>query len=92
MTSTIKIDDQTKNRFDKLQAKILLETGKKLSQQQLLDLLLIQAEKTEEELYAEISSINHPFSKEQREKILSLQFDLEYDTSKEEEDQIIYEE
>ncbi len=92
MTSTIKIDDQTKSRFDKLKAKILLETGKKFSQQELLDLLLIQAEKTEEEFFAGISSINHRLSKEQREKILALQFDLEYDTSKEEEDKIIYEE
>jgi len=91
MPSTIKIDDKTKIRFDQLQARILLETGKKLNQQELLNLLLQQAEKSEEDLLAEIRQIVHPLTEKDRQKILSLQFDLGVDTAELDEDKIIYE-
>ncbi len=39
MTTSIKINDSTKSKIEKLQAQLYLETGKKLSQQQLLELL-----------------------------------------------------
>ena len=91
MTTTIKIDDDTKSKFDKLQARILIETGKKLTQQEILELLLNHAEKGEEEIILKISGINFPPSQEDKKKILSLQTDFGFDTSKLDEDKIIYE-
>jgi len=91
MTTTIKIDDDTKSRFDKLQARIFIETGKKLTKQEILELLLEHAEKDEEEIVLKLSGINFPPSTEERERILSLQADFGFDTSKVNEDKIIYE-
>ena len=91
MTTTIKIDSETKSRFDKLQARILIETGKKLTQQEILELLLEHAEKDEAEIVLRLSGIQFPPSIEERERILSLQTDFGFDTSKVNEDKIIYE-
>jgi hypothetical protein len=91
MTTTIKIDEDTKSRFDKLQARILIETGKKLTQQEILELLLEHAEKDEEELLLKLSGIKFPPSTEGRKRIISLQSDFGFDTSKVPEDKIIYE-
>jgi len=91
MATTIKIDDVTKSRFDKLQARILVETGKKLTQQEILELLLEHAEKDEEEIILRLSGIKFPPSTEERERILSLQCDFGFDTSMVNEDKIIYE-
>lgn len=90
MTSTLKINDKVKIKFDMLKAKIFLQTGKKMSQQELLELLLIQAEKSEKEIMDSISNSQFPLSDKQRKMILSLQFDLGFDTSKIDEDSIIY--
>ena len=46
MTTTIKIDDETKLRFDKIKARILIGTGKKLTQQEILEILLKHLIKT----------------------------------------------
>ena len=39
MTTSIKVDDSTKNKIDQLQAQILLQTGRKITQQQIVELL-----------------------------------------------------
>ena len=39
MTTSIKIEVSTKQKIDQLQAQILLETGQKITQQQLVELL-----------------------------------------------------
>jgi hypothetical protein len=91
MTTTIKIDAETKSRFDKLKARILLETGKKLTQQEILDLLLEYAEEGEEEIILKISGIKFPPSDEDKKKSLLLQDHFGFDTSKVDQDKIIYE-
>jgi hypothetical protein len=90
MTSTIKVDDQLKRRFDQQQAKILLETGKKVSQQELMEHLLNQVESNEEDFLKDIQKIQLPFPTHNRKRMLGLQFDLGVDTSKEDEDKVIY--
>ncbi|MHA2100707.1 MAG: hypothetical protein ACW99A_18715 [Candidatus Kariarchaeaceae archaeon] len=40
MTTSIKVTDVTKRNLERLQAKILLEFGKKFNQQELIDLLV----------------------------------------------------
>ncbi|MFQ5981093.1 MAG: hypothetical protein ACE5OZ_23375 [Candidatus Heimdallarchaeota archaeon] len=39
MTTSIKVDDSTKNQIERLRAQILLSTGQKITQQQLVGLL-----------------------------------------------------
>ena len=92
MSTTIKIDADTKSRFDKLKARILIETGKKLTQQEILDLLLEYAEEGEEEIILKISGIRFPPSEEDKKNSLLLQDHFGFDTSKVNQDKIIYEE
>lgn len=90
MTSTIKMNDEIKRRFDQLQAKILIKTGRKLSHQELLELLLKEAEKKGEGLFQVISQLQMPLSREQRQKLRSLQANFGFDTSIVDEDSILY--
>ena len=39
MTTSIKVDDETKHKIEKLRAQLLLNTGQKITQQQLVGLL-----------------------------------------------------
>ena len=39
LTTSIKVEDSTKQKIDQLQAQILLQTGQKITQQQLVELL-----------------------------------------------------
>jgi len=39
MTTSIKVEDSTKKKIDQLQAQILLRTGQKITQQQIVELL-----------------------------------------------------
>jgi hypothetical protein len=50
MASSIKIRDITKSKLEKLQAKLLLNYGKKISQQDLIDILINMGEKNPDQL------------------------------------------
>ncbi|MFQ6124209.1 MAG: hypothetical protein ACE5R6_06320 [Candidatus Heimdallarchaeota archaeon] len=39
MTTSIKVEDSTKRKIDKIQAQLLLQSGKKVTQQQLIELM-----------------------------------------------------
>ena len=51
MASSIKVRSETKTKLDKLQATILLKFGKKLSQQDLIELIVKLAEKNTSNLF-----------------------------------------
>ena len=51
MSSSIKINKELKVQLDKLQAKITLQTGQKLSQQELLKKLINFTSKNEEKFF-----------------------------------------
>lgn len=51
MASSIKIKSETKTKLDKLQATIMLKFGKKLSQQDLIELLVNLGEKNPANLF-----------------------------------------
>lgn len=91
MTTTIKIDEETKSRFDKIKARIFLGTGKKLTQQEILELLLEYVEEDEEALILKLSGIKFPPTEEDKKKSLSLPANFGFDTSKVDQDKIIYE-
>ena len=50
MASSIKIKEKTKKELDKLQAKLILKLGKKISQQDVIDLLVQKGSKNIDEL------------------------------------------
>ena len=53
MASSIKIRGDTKTRLEKLQARLLLNYGKKISQQDLIHILIEMADKNPSQLFAE---------------------------------------
>ena len=55
MSTSVKMSKEGKDALDILQAKILLASGKKISQQELLDLLVKQANQEEKELIKKLS-------------------------------------
>lgn len=50
MVTSVKMDERTKSRLEELQALVKLRTGRKVSQQELLDRLVDRAYESREEL------------------------------------------
>jgi len=90
MTTSVKMSEEGKCTLDALQAKILLTTGKKLSQQELLDMLVKLSAQREEELVKLITGIKLPLHPEELEKLMKLPTDWGVKTKEEEIDEILY--
>jgi len=90
MTTSVKMSAEGKCTLDALQAKILLTTGKKLSQQELLDMLVNLSAQREEELVKLITGIKLPLHPEELEKLMKLPTDWGVKTKEEEIDEILY--
>jgi len=90
MTTSVKMSEEGKYTLDALQAKILLATGKKLSQQELLDLLVKLSAQREEELVKLIAGVKLPLHPEELEKLMKLPTDWRIKTKEEEIDEILY--
>ena len=89
MTTSVKMSEEGKSALDILQAKILLATGKKLSQQELLDLLVKLSAQREEELLKLITKIELPLCPEELKKLMKLPTDWGVKTKEEEIDEIL---
>jgi len=90
MSTSVKMSKEGKDALDILQAKILLASGKKLSQQELLDLLVKQANLQEKELIKTLSEIKLPLNTEEQQKVMSLPTNWGIKTKEEEIDQTLY--
>jgi len=55
MVTSVKLSEQSKKVLDALQAEVTLKSGSKISQQELLELLLADAEQSKEELISKIA-------------------------------------
>jgi len=67
MATSVKMDDETKEQLERLQAEIKLETGKRVSQQELLTRLVEDAVESKSELIDSFRPGQAPASDEQRE-------------------------
>ena len=67
MASSIKVRDETKTKLEKLQANILLNLGRKISQQDLIELMVDFAERDPNKLFRETI-----ITKEKVDQLLSL--------------------
>ncbi|HDQ06541.1 MAG TPA: hypothetical protein ENN36_07465 [Candidatus Bathyarchaeota archaeon] len=84
------MSEEGKSVLDALQAKILLATGKKLSQQELLDMLVKLSAQQEDELVKLIAGVKLPLHPEELEKLMKLPTDWEIKTKEKEIDEILY--
>jgi hypothetical protein len=90
MTTSVKMSEEGKNVLDTLQAKILLATGKKLSQQELLDLLVTLSAQQEDELVKLVAGVKLPLHPDELEKLIKLPTDWGIKTKEKEIDLILY--
>jgi len=74
--TTLKIDQSHKRRFDRLQATLRLMTGRRITQGQLLDRLLQQAEASPELLAGQAW---RPLTREEIDRVLALPMDLGFE-------------
>lgn len=88
MSTTVRIREEDKERLDRLQAKITLETGEKPSLEEVLHRLVELGEAHEAELV--IRDEPPQLTEEQKERILSMGSDLGKTTREEDIDETLY--
>lgn len=92
MATSVKMDEETKSRLEELQAEIKLETGRKVTQQELLRRLVDDAYGSRAELIDSFRDTNNPLTEAEIEEFLSFTFDSGVETREEDIDRILYDE
>ncbi len=90
MSSSVKISEDTKRILEAIQARIILKTGRKFSQQELLDTMVRTFEGREEELIKIPGVVKLPLHPDEVEKILKIPRDWGVETEEEEIDRALY--
>jgi len=90
MATSVKMDDETKEQLERLQAEIKLETGNRVSQQELLTRLVEDAVESKSELIDSFRPGQVPASDDQREAFHQGMVAAEESTTEEDIDDILY--
>ena len=86
----MKISGEGKRLLDTLQARLVIATGKKVSQQELLDTLVRLSAEREDELFGLITGVRLPLPPEEVEKLMEIPTDWGVETRDEEIDMHLY--
>lgn len=90
MSTTVKVDDEAKDRLEELQAEIRLETGTDVTQQELLSRLIDDAYSSRAEIVDSFRSSGVPLSSEEKEVMARGRFASGSETDEEDVDEILY--
>lgn len=90
MSSSIKIKKADKEKLDRLQAKLTLTLGKKLTQEEIIAYLLELVEKKEKDLFEYILGDWKPLTDEEVNKLMELPEDWGIETKESDIDKILY--
>ena len=90
MTTSVKISESGKRTLEKLQAKLVLACGKKVSQQELLDMIVEASAEREKELIQRITGVKLPLSPSEIERLLEVPTDWGVETKEEELNKYLY--
>jgi hypothetical protein len=90
MSKSVKISEECKSVLDILQARLVLATGKKMSQQELLEALVRLSAEREDELVKFMAGVKLPLPLEEVEKLMKLPTDWGVETKEEEIDIYLY--
>ncbi|WP_336134017.1 hypothetical protein [Natronomonas amylolytica] len=71
MATSVKMDEETKSRLEELQAEIKLETGRKVTQQEILERLVTEAYESKTEFIDSFRETSLPLSEEEIDEFLS---------------------
>lgn len=92
MTTSVKVSDDAKSLLEELQAEIRLETGRKVSQQELLDRMIRRSFETKAELIDSFRESKVPLSEEEIDEYLSYTFSSDEPIDEDDIDRILYDE
>ena len=90
MTTAVKVDDDAKSRLEELQAEIRLQTGKKVTQQDLLSRLIDDAYESREDVIDSFRNATVPLSEEEKQKLQRDRISSGVETDEEDIDDILY--
>lgn len=90
MATSVKVTDRTKDRLEKLQAEIRLETGRKVTQQELLERVVTETYESRAELIDSFRDEFEPLSDEEAERWLSGTVASGVETDEDDIDDILY--
>jgi len=86
----VKISGESKRLLDILQARLVIVTGKKISQQELLDRLMKFSTEREDEFFGLITGVRLPLPPEEIEELMDMPTDWGVETREEEIDIHLY--
>ena len=90
MATAVKLGDDAKSRLEELQAEIKLQTGEKVTQQEILSRLIDEAYESKSEFIESFREAAVPLSEEEREAFHSGMFASGVETDEEDIDDILY--
>jgi hypothetical protein len=90
MATSVKMDDRTKDRLERLQAEIRLQTGQKVTQQEILTRLVERAIESKADLIDSFRESPFPLSDAEREQFHEGRGSSGVETSEDDIDDIIY--
>lgn len=90
MSASVKMSEEEKRLLDKLQARYLLTTGKKISQQELLDEIVRFSTERAEEFFGVLAGQRLPLSPSGIQELMDIPEDWGVETSEEEIDLHLY--
>ena len=90
MTTSVKMDEETKSRLERLQAEIKLKTGNKVTQQEILGSLVERAVDSKADLIESFRDEFVPLTEEEREEFAGAMFRSGTETDEEDIDDILY--
>jgi len=90
MSTSVKISGESKRLLDILQARLVIATGKKISQQELLDTLMRFSTEREDEFFRLITGIRLPLPPKEIKKLMETPTDWGVETREEEIDIHLY--
>lgn len=90
MSASVKMSEEGKRLLDRLQARLVIATGEKISQQELLDTLVKFSSEREDELFGLITGVQLPLPPGEIEKLMEMPTDWGIETREEEVDTHLY--
>ena len=90
MVTSVKMDDDTKSRLERLQAEIRLQTGRRVTQQEILARLIERAIESKADLIDSFREKRIPLSESEREKFHEGMVSSGVTTTAEDIDDVLY--
>jgi hypothetical protein len=90
MATAVKMDEEAKSRLEELQAEIKLQTGRKVTQQEILARMVENAFESKSEFVESFRETTVPLSEDEIERMNRGTFDSGTETDEEDIDDILY--